>query len=236
MNVIGIQGSPSLASRSASLLNCAQSRLQSVASRQQLIAVRELPAEALLHAQFDHPLIQQALQAVAQADVVLIATPIYKAAYSGLLKSFLDLIPQDGLRGKTLLPLATGGSLAHLLAIDYALKPVLSALGGRDILDSVYAIDSQLVPHPKLGHVPSEELISRIDSSMRALLDRDAVVRTKPVGADADLGNTSVQRYARIDPAGVEMGRTSLYTAAPSQQRSREGLKNLASSGSSHGC
>lgn len=86
----------------------------------------------LLHAQFEHPLIRQALAEVAQAHVVLIATPIYKAAYSGVLKAFLDLLPQDALRGKTVLPLATGGSIAHLLALDYALKPVLSALGRQE--------------------------------------------------------------------------------------------------------
>ena len=172
MKLLGIQGSPSLVSRSASLLSWAQSRLESLARQQHTIAVRALPAEALLHAQVDHPQIRQAIQAVADADVVLIATPIYKAAYSGVLKSFLDLLPQDGLRGKTVLPLATGGSLAHLLAIDYALKPVLSALGARDILDPVYATDSQLTSHPTLGHEPSPELIARIDESLRVLLER----------------------------------------------------------------
>jgi FMN reductase len=48
------------------------------------------------------------------------------------------------LRGKTVLPIATGGSPAHLLAIDYALKPVLSALGATDLLQGVYVVDKQL--------------------------------------------------------------------------------------------
>ena len=87
----------------------------------------------------------EAVASVHAADVVVVATPIYKAAYSGLLKTFLDLLPQDALRGKTVLPLATGGSAAHLLALDYALKPVLAALGARDILDGVFATDAQLV-------------------------------------------------------------------------------------------
>ena len=172
MNIVGLQGSPSLISRSGSLLHLARSRLQPLAGSYRGISVRDLPAEALLHAQFDHPLIQQSLAAVARADVVLVATPIYKAAYSGLLKAFLDLLPPDGLRGKTVLPLATGGSLAHLLAIDYALKPVLSALGARDILDPVYAVDSQLPVHPMLGHAPAAELRERIDAALRVLTDR----------------------------------------------------------------
>jgi len=173
MNIVGIQGSPSLQSRSGSLLQLARVHLQPLTTSYRGISVRELPAEALLHARFDHPLIQQSLAAVARADVVVIATPIYKAAYSGLLKAFLDLLPEDGLRGKTVLPLATGGSLAHLLAIDYALKPVLSALGARDILDPVYATDSQLPAHPTLGHAPAIELGERINAALGVLVDRN---------------------------------------------------------------
>ena len=159
-------------SRSGSLLALAQSRLQGVASTARLIAVRDLPAQALLHAQFEHPLIRQALAEVAQSQVVLIATPIYKAAYSGVLKSFLDLLPQDALRGKTVLPLATGGSIAHLLALDYALKPVLSALGARDILDPVFATDAQIVRHDALGYAPTLEVVERVEAALQILIER----------------------------------------------------------------
>lgn len=174
MNVLGLHGSPSLASRSGSLLELAQSCLQSRQITHRSVVVRDLPAQALLQADANHPLLRQALAAVAQADVVLVATPIYKAAYSGLLKAFLDLLPSDGLRGKTILPLATGGSLAHLLAIDYALKPVLSALGARDILDPVYATDAQIPKHPTLGYTPASELRERIDNALRSLIERHA--------------------------------------------------------------
>jgi len=150
----------------------AQSRLQDVVGDAHLIQVRELPAQALLQAQFDHPLIRHALAEVARAQVVLIATPIYKAAYSGVLKSFLDLLPPDALRGKTVLPLATGGSIAHLLALDYALKPVLSVLGARDILDPVFAIDAQMPEHETLGYAPLPEVAERVDAALQILIDR----------------------------------------------------------------
>jgi hypothetical protein len=100
-----------------------------------------------VRADFDDPAIRRAREQVAAARLVVIATPIYKASYSGLLKTFLDLLPQDALRGKTVLALGTGGSVAHLLALDYALKPVLAALGARHILDTVYAVDAQFAPH-----------------------------------------------------------------------------------------
>lgn len=95
-------------------------------------------------------------------------------AYSGVLKVFLDLLPADALCGKTVLPLATGGSPAHLLALDYALKPVLSALGARDILGGVFAADAQLAPHESGGYVPDAALVERLDRALRPLLDHHA--------------------------------------------------------------
>ncbi|MGA5194026.1 NAD(P)H-dependent oxidoreductase [Streptomyces exfoliatus] len=70
----------------------------------------------------------------------LVPRQIYKAAYSGLLKTFLDLLPQHAFAGKPVLPLATGGSPAHVLAPEYALRPILTAFGaqvcqGRFVLD-----------------------------------------------------------------------------------------------------
>ncbi|MER7733147.1 NADPH-dependent FMN reductase [Streptomyces erythrochromogenes] len=106
------------------------------------LAVRALPAADLLAARRGEPEIRRALDAVAEADGLIIATPVYKASYTGLLKAFLDLLPQDGLAGKTILPLATGGSLAHVLTIDYALRPVLSALGARHVTAGRFVLDS----------------------------------------------------------------------------------------------
>ena len=175
MKIIGISGSPSASSRSNVLLQLAQAQLQPVAARLHTVSLRDLPAEPLLHAKVDHPAIQQALQEVHDAQVVLVATPIYKAAYSGLLKAFLDLLPQDGLRGKTVLPMATGGSIAHLLALDYALKPVLSALGARDILDPVFATDAQIPRHEQQGYLPLPEVHARVRHSLNTLIERNAL-------------------------------------------------------------
>lgn len=172
MKIVGILGSPSPSSRSASLMFLARARLQPVASSIDLIAVRDLPAEALLHAQFDHPAIRHALAKVAAAQVVIVATPIYKVAYSGVLKAFLDLLPENALRGKTVIPLATAGSIAHLLALEYALKPVLSALGARDILDAVFADDAQIPCDPILGYTPEEAICRRMDSALRSFVER----------------------------------------------------------------
>lgn len=172
MSIVSISGSPSQRSRSAWLLQLAQSRLADDEHVARFIAVRDLPAGALLAADVSAPPIRAAIDALQNADLVIVSTPIYKAAYSGLLKAFLDLLPQDALRGKTVLPLATGGSLAHLLALDYALKPVLAALGARDILDGVFATDAQLAPLPGGGYAPDDALLARLERALEPVAAR----------------------------------------------------------------
>ena len=180
MSVVALAGSPSFPSRSTALLRHVLSRLDEGVARAE-IALRDLPAAALVRADFDDPAIRRASELVAAARLVVIATPIYKASYSGLLKSFLDLLPQDAFRGKTVLALGTGGSAAHLLALDYALKPVLAALGARHILDSVYAVDAQFAPHAVDGHVAHDDVVRRID---RALAEAPIALRA-PASAPA---------------------------------------------------
>lgn len=143
--VVTLSGSPVEKSRSTHLLSTAEECLRARGVAVCRIDVRELPAEALMHAHFDDPAVRRALALVEHAQAVIIATPLYKAAYSGLLKSFLDLLPQTAFARKPVLPFASGGSLAHLLALDYALKPVLASLGARHVLDNVYATEHDIV-------------------------------------------------------------------------------------------
>ena len=162
--IVALAGSPSARSRSATLLREALLQLPPNDALQAEISIRDLPPTALLHADTTEPALARALAQVQGAELVLVATPIYKAAYSGVLKLFLDLLAPDALRGKRVLPLATGGSVAHLLAVDYALRPVLAALGAREILDTVYATDAQFEADERGGW--------RVDAAVRERLGR----------------------------------------------------------------
>lgn len=104
------------------------------------VRVRDLPAGPLLWRHVDHPGIAPALAAVAAADAVVVSSAVLQASFSGLLKVFLDLLPQRGLAGKPVLPLLTGGSPAHVLALDYSLRPVLQALGAAHIASGRYVV------------------------------------------------------------------------------------------------
>ena len=66
---------------------------------------------------------------VAAADVAIFASPTYKAAYTGMLKAFLDRYGGDGLAGTVAVPVMTGGWPGHLLAVEVHLRPVLVELG-----------------------------------------------------------------------------------------------------------
>ena len=90
---------------------------------------------------------REALALVAAADAYLVATPVYRASYTGALKNFFDLIPNDPdgadpLRGKAVGLIATGGSDHHFLVLEHQLRPLLGFFGAQTVARAVYA-------HPK---------------------------------------------------------------------------------------
>lgn len=147
MSIILLGGSPSPNASTSRLLQHVGEKLALHGRRVTRIEARELDPQALLAADCGDPGIARVLALVAAAEALVVATPVYKAAYSGLLKAVLDLLPQDGLAGKLVLPLASGGSQSHMLALDYALRPVLASMAPRSILPSIYATSDQLGRH-----------------------------------------------------------------------------------------
>lgn len=170
MSALLIAGSPSERSRSAALLDAVAQRLQKRGAVADRVHVRDLSPQALLLADFGHPTVVAATEQVARAKVLVVATPVYKAAYSGVLKVFLDLLPQTALKGKTVLPLATGGSPHHMLALDYALRPVLQSLGAKSILPGIYATDAQVQLTPEGAYQLNDEIAARVDDAVNVLV------------------------------------------------------------------
>lgn len=182
-SVLVLSGSPSRVSRTTALARHLVDELVLEGHEVRLVDLRTLPADALLAADTSHPAIRDVVEAVIAADGVVVATPIYKAAYSGLLKVFLDLLPQRALQGKAVLPLATGGTIAHVLAIDYALRPVLVSLGAQHVTTGRFVLDQHIDPTAE-GHVvvdaEARSCIARTAESFRFAL-RDAAVELATV-------------------------------------------------------
>src|SRR5262245_13101032 len=163
LRAIGLSASPNGAtSRSYGLLDAAVTRLLELGFSGSIVDLAAFPADALLGRSRDRAL-DRAVADVAAAHVVLVATPVYRASYSGLLKVFLDQLEENALAGKVAVPIASAGGPAHLLAIDHGLRPLLSSLGATVVAGGVYA-----TPEGFAGGVPGAALLDRID---RALTD-----------------------------------------------------------------
>ncbi|MCO7630645.1 NADPH-dependent FMN reductase [Pseudomonas guariconensis] len=181
MLVVSLGGSPSTRSRSGVLLDRSRQWLQDRGVEVVTFQVCEFAAEDLLHARFDSPQVRHFNALVAQADGLVVATPVYKASFAGALKTLLDLLPERALEHKVVLPIATGGSIAHMLAVDYALKPVLSALKAQETLQGIFADDSQVAygEHGQPARL-SEALEERLQDSLE-LFHSALARRPKPV-------------------------------------------------------
>lgn len=81
---------------------------------------------------------------VAASDLLVVASPTYKATYTGLLKGFLDRYPNNGLAGVTAIPVMTGGSADHAMAIDTGLRPLLVELGASVPTRGLFFVMSQM--------------------------------------------------------------------------------------------
>ncbi|EME16544.1 NADPH-dependent FMN reductase [Rhodococcus triatomae] len=98
--------------------------------------------------------VTSAVELVASSDLVVFASPTFKATYTGILKLFLDQFATgDGLKDVVALPLMLGAGPAHAMAPDLLLKPVLVELGattpapGLYLIDSTYTTDTRIADH-----------------------------------------------------------------------------------------
>lgn len=141
-SVLVVSGSPSEVSRTAALADFLVGLLKADGLAARHVALRSLPPADLVAARAGAPGIAEVVAELAAAQGLVIVTPTYKAAYSGLTKIFLDLLPQFGLEDQAVLPIATGGSLAHVLALDYSLRAVLHSMKARHVVQSHFVPDS----------------------------------------------------------------------------------------------
>ena len=147
-SIVLVAGAPAADSRTVALCEYLAERLGTQAHEVRVVAVRDLPAGALIGADTGHPAIAEVLGAIASADGIVFASPVYKAAYSGVLKVLLDLLPQWAFAGKVVFPVLTGGGPAHALAVDYALRPVLSTLGAHHVVQGAFVLADDIERTP----------------------------------------------------------------------------------------
>ncbi|SCF64664.1 FMN reductase [Streptomyces sp. Ncost-T10-10d] len=107
----------------------------------EVIELRELARDVANHLVTGFPpsRLAAAIDALTQADGLIVVTPVFTASYSGLFKSFFDLIDPDALTGKPVLVAATGGTARHSLVLEHALRPLFAYLRAAVVPTAVYA-------------------------------------------------------------------------------------------------
>ncbi|WP_326678331.1 FMN reductase [Streptomyces sp. NBC_01237] len=107
----------------------------------QVVELRDLAVDIANHLVTGFPprALKEAIEAVTEADGLIAVTPIFTASYSGLFKSFFDLIDNTALTGKPVVIAATGGTARHSLVLEHALRPLFAYLRAVTVPTSVYA-------------------------------------------------------------------------------------------------
>ena len=125
-----------------------------------------------------------AVRRVAEADAVIAVTPVFSASYSGLFKSFFDVLEDGALEGKPVLVAATAGTARHSLVLDFAMRPLFAYLRADVVPTGVFAASSDFGSGADVG---GGSLSARIDRAAGELADQ--VLRrgtTLPVDPFAD--------------------------------------------------
>ncbi|MEU0333933.1 NAD(P)H-dependent oxidoreductase [Streptomyces sp. NPDC006193] len=131
------------------------------------LAVRDLPADALLHGGAGRPRLAAAAELLAAANGVVVATPVYKASYAGLLKAFLDVLPRRCLVGKAVLPLATGHMASHGTLLHEALRTALRSLGATAIAPGCFLTERAARSLGAPQYVGAREQLDRVTALLR---------------------------------------------------------------------
>ena len=168
----------------------------------QVVELRDLAVEIAHNFTNGFPgkALSAAQRAVTDADGLIVVTPVFSASYSGLFKSFFDVLEKDALAGKPVLVAATGGTARHSLVLDHALRPLFSYLRAVIVPTGVYAASEDW------GAEGLEGRIERAAGELAALMTGLAAAR--PAVAKADEFEVvpfaeQLAALSRTSPSGV---------------------------------
>ncbi|MBB3804501.1 FMN reductase [Xanthomonas arboricola] len=182
LRVVAVSGGLQRPSKAAALAQHLMALIgEAVPCEQHLVELGALAphfAGALWRSQL-HDTVEQELAAVERADVLVVATPVYRGSFTGLFKHFFDFIHQDALVDTPVLLAATGGSERHALVIDHQLRPLFSFFQARTLPLGVYATDRDFLDY----RVHNEALAERASLAVQRALPLIALTRPASPGA-----------------------------------------------------
>ena len=140
MKVAVVVGNPKAGSRTLRVAVAVARRLAAGSPGPLVVDLADHASELFVA---DSPAIEELLRSVAASEVVVVASPTFKATYTGLLKAFLDRYPNDGLAGTVCIPVMTGAAPIHALAPEVHLRPVLVELGASTPTRGLFVTEQQ---------------------------------------------------------------------------------------------
>lgn len=173
LKLVAVSGAPNTPSKTEALLDAIVSQLQQHIS---------LEVEYVKLSQIGHllngaarrdllaPEIQSALEQIEAADALLVASPVYRASYTGLFKHLFDYIDQFALVDKPVLLAATGGSERHALVIDHQLRPLFSFFQAQTLPIGVFAIDRDFENYQLVNSLLKERVQLAVTRAVPQLL------------------------------------------------------------------
>lgn len=169
------------------------------------VEVTSIELRDLAHQLTDHLLtgfpaaeLREALDAVRRADGLVVVTPVFSASYSGLFKTFFDVLEQGVLDGKPVLVAATGGTSRHSLVLDHALRPLFSYLHAVVVPTGVFAATDDF------GDDGLDRRVARAAGELAAL-----VGKVNPVDAATTRRRTVEEEFADPTPFDQLLRRAS---------------------------
>lgn len=103
------------------------------------------------------------IAAIEEADALVVATPVYKAAYTGLFKHLFDLIDPKMLEGRPIILAATGGSDRHALVIEHHLRPLFAFFRAHAVPSGLYATNADFTPEGDLTETMRARIVPAVD-------------------------------------------------------------------------
>ena len=120
---------------------------------------------------FPSPALGEAIGQMLRADALIAVTPLYNGSYTGLFKSFFDVLDSDTVAGKPVLIAATGGTARHSLALEHAIRPLFSYLRAVTVPTAVFAATEDWGSAGSSGRALGAR-IERAGSELAALIDQ----------------------------------------------------------------
>lgn len=111
----------------------------------------------------------RAIETVTRADGLIAVSPLFTTTYSGLFKSFVDILDKDALTGMPVLLGATGGTPRHSLALEYSMRPLFTYLRADVVTTSVFAATDDWAQAGGPAHDGGTSLPERIERAGRSL-------------------------------------------------------------------